>query len=122
MTTDFKALAARAAIDYSAEPEDVPVRGNAIASGDDAVDKACEDGILADLEWNEWAWCVVRCTAKLGSFTGTAYLGACSYKDRADFLAGGYAEQMAAEARDDLIEQLTDAQRLLGSAMQGGDR
>lgn len=31
-------------------PEDIPVRGNAISSGDDALDREVEDSILSDLE------------------------------------------------------------------------
>jgi hypothetical protein len=92
-------------------PEDIPVRGNALASGDDAEDKACEDEILARLDsGDQWAWCCVKVTATLEckapkyevdhssngpcyrmatdvSLVGVDYLGGCSYTDEKDFLA-----------------------------------
>jgi hypothetical protein len=42
------------------EQDDTPVRGNAMASGDDAADRECEDEILSRLEaGNVEAWCVL---------------------------------------------------------------
>lgn len=96
-------------------PEDMPVRGNAMASGDDAYDKAVEDEILADLEsGNEWAWCVVKVTAtgvfNGVKFHGVAYLGGVSCKSREDFETGDadYLEAMKADALADLCESLKD--------------
>ena len=83
-------------------PEDAPVRGNAMASGDDALDKEVEDQIIADLEWNEWAWCVVKVTCRYGRASGAQYLGGCSYKDESDFSSpDGYLPQMKAEAYEE---------------------
>lgn len=60
-------------------PEDVPVRGNVLASGDDALDKRDEDAILAKLDvGNTWAWCTVRVVATWNGFEGEAFLGCCS--------------------------------------------
>ena len=80
------------------------VRGNAMVSGDDDADKAVEDAILARLDDGDvWAWASVCVKATWGGFTGTDYLGGCSYKDEADFTApGGYYEDMKAAALDDL--------------------
>lgn len=81
-------------------PEDVPVRGNAMVSGDAAYDKKVEDKILRDLRSNPWAWCTAKVTAYAIADgvlleSDPEYLGACSYKSEADFKAGGYYDDMA---------------------------
>ena len=92
------------------EPEHIPVRGNAIASGDDELDAATEDKILADLEaGNVWAWCCVKVTAEWQGFKGTDYLGACSYESEEQFMdteEGFYLPDMRERALDDLNEKL----------------
>jgi len=86
-----------------ATPEDVPVRGNAMASGNDELDKRAEDEILARLEsGDEWAWCNVRVTCTDGISEGESWLGGCSYRNEEDFKAGGYYETMKAEALEDM--------------------
>lgn len=92
-------------------PEDTPVRGNAMNSGDADFDRECEDKILADLEGgNDWAWCCVRVTATydgIDCVVGMDYLNCCSYNDEEDFKApGGYYDQIKEEARDDLYWKL----------------
>lgn len=92
-------------MDYKIEatPEDIPVRGNTMASGDDEYDKRVEDEILARLESGDvWAWCSVRVTCADGETEGEAWLGGCSYKDEEDFKAGGYFDDMKAEALEDM--------------------
>jgi hypothetical protein len=97
----------------SCEPdEDLPVRGNAMASGDEAVDRAAEQAILAELNsGNVWAWCVVRVQVAWTAPSGREYvsddtLGACSYRDEADFRAGGYFDDMVAAALETLNSDL----------------
>lgn len=91
-------------------PEDMPVRGNAIASGDDDFDKKVEDELIERLDNGDlWAWCCVEVVAEYGGFTGSAYLGGCSYKDEQDFAAGGYNEDMKDEAREALEDELRKA-------------
>ena len=52
-------------ISLNAEPEPVPVRGNAMASGDDQLDQEVEDRILARLDAGDvWAWAAVTVTVK----------------------------------------------------------
>lgn len=73
---------------FHIEPEDIPVRGNAMASGDDAADRELEDEILARLDrGDDVAWCMAVVTATLEidgeTFKGTASLGACSYETEA---------------------------------------
>ena len=96
-------------------PEDIPVRGNAIVSGDDEYDREIEDKILADLEWNQWAWCCVQVTATFEGMTGNDYLSACSYRDEEDFKTGGYWEDMKAQAMGEIQEQLDAAVKALGN-------
>lgn len=74
---------------YELEPEYISVRGNAMASGDPAVDREAEDWVFAELEQgNDAAWASAHVRAVL-TFTvgddvirgqGDAYLGACSYR------------------------------------------
>ena len=88
-------------------PEDMPIRGNAIASGDDEYDKEVEDKLIAESEWNEWAWCMVKITAKYKGAKGTDYLGGCSYKNEKDFIQNsGYFEDMKQNAYAELLTEL----------------
>ncbi len=96
-------------------PDDMPVRGNAMASGDEAADRACEDEILARLaDGDEWAWCCVECRAEWGGFHSSAFLGGCCYRDEEEF-RGGPWEDMKAEALEGLEEML----RRAGSYFEG---
>src|SRR4051812_45365254 len=78
--------AEEAEFEVSPQPELVPVRGNALASGDDDEDRKYEEEILRRLgNGDPWASCVVVVTATWNGFAGRAALGGCSYRDRADF-------------------------------------
>ncbi len=90
------------------EPEDIPVEGNAMASGDDAVDKEAEQWVNDQLaNGNEWAWCHVILIAEWEGLEGRDTLGACSYKSREDFMQpGGYFDDMKAQAFADLQAQV----------------
>jgi hypothetical protein len=86
------------------EEEDIPVVGNALASEDDAQNKACEAEILERLRnGDQWAWCFVIVEARCGSFLGRAVLGGCSYKDEADFKADGCWADLKHEAIAELV-------------------
>lgn len=101
------------------EPDLIPVRGNAMASGDDAADRACEDEIIARLNRGDvWAWCVVTVSAHLDDFTGIAILGGCSYQDEADFKACGSYQDLVREAVDDLKADLEAAVTLGATAAE----
>lgn len=82
------------------EPEHIPVRGNAMASGDPQLDRELEDSIIERLETgDEWAWCYVVVTVSWGDFDASASIGACSYDDEADFCQpGGYFDDLVDEA------------------------
>lgn len=92
------------------EPEDMPLEGNAMASGDDAVDQECYRYIRTELaNGNDWAWCIVKVTATWQGFEGSDYLGGCSYTSEADFRqAGGYFDDMRAAALDALNERVAN--------------
>lgn len=97
--------------------DETPVKGNVLASGDDAKDRRAEDDVLARLDAGEvWAWASVTCRAVAhGSgkdciYDGRDHLGGSSYKDLAEFIApGGYWEDMKNTAKDELLRVLADA-------------
>lgn len=101
--------------------EDTPVRGNALASGDDAEDRKAEDSVLQALDrGNQWAWCCVRVRAVWRGFQGTDHLGCCSYADEEDFKRCGYFADMKAEALADLNRKLAcKAKRLAPLQIEG---
>jgi hypothetical protein len=94
-------------------PEDTPVQGNALASGDDALDKEMEDEILKRLDSDDtWAWAFVTVEACIGEFAEADSLGCCCYRDTADFLDDGYYSAMKAEALKELTATLAHACKL----------
>jgi len=116
MTDDIRKLI-ESDVDFELEclPEDMEVRGNAVASGDDAYDKKIEDKILSDLEQNKWVWCMVKVTAKWKGFEGTDHLGGCQYDDEADFEQGRDFQIMKEHALDDLNIVLATTDQKLSS-------
>lgn len=89
------------------EPEQESVRGNALASGDDAVDKECEDQILDRLrDGDDWAWAAVTVEARYHGLTGRDHLGCCTYRDEADFRESDYFTSMKVEALASLQKEI----------------
>jgi len=83
-------------------PEHEHPRG-LFCSGDEEWDRQTVAQILQDMEWNEWAWCVAKVTAKWGEFEASEYLGCCSYESKKDFMSpGGYYDDMKHEALREL--------------------
>ena len=78
-------------------PENIAVRGNALASGDDDEDRKEEDRILSELEWNQWAWCIVKVSIEYCGITEHEYLGGCCYESEKQFREDG--------SFDDLVEE-----------------
>jgi|SRR6185312_340027 len=111
-------IARRAEFTIEAEPEEIEVRGNAMASGDAAADKAVEDEILRRLDQGDvWAWASVTVRCTLEGFEGRDHLGCCSYKDEADFIQpGGYYDDMRVEAFCELLVAMADARKRLSLA------
>lgn len=87
---------------YACE-EEIPVRGNVIASGDDAADRAAEDEVLRKLEQDGLQhWFMAKVVvSKCGVELAEEYLGCCSYDSFADFLTeNGYHSDMVATAME----------------------
>ena len=84
-------------------PEYIPIHGN-VSAIDDETDARVEADIRRELaNGNEWAWCVVRVTARWADYEGHAYLGGCSYADEETFRhPDGYYPQLQAEALEEL--------------------
>lgn len=99
----------------SIEQEDIEVRGNAMASGDDTVDTAAENEIIERLDNGDvWAWFGATCTASITidgeTFEGKDHLGACCYTGLEEFIAeGGYWPDMRSEAKGALRLELQSA-------------
>lgn len=94
-------------------PEDIPIEGNAMASGDDEFDRGVARDIQRALDrGNQWAWCCVKVTATYHApngqtFRGSDYLGGCSYESEADFVrCNDYIVDMKKMALDDLNESI----------------
>ncbi len=94
-----------------AEPDDLPVRGNAMASGNDAFDREAEESIISRLEDGDvWAWAAVTVTVAWGVFAASDHLGACSYADEADFRQpGGYFDDMIDAALEQINSVVLEA-------------
>lgn len=95
-------------VELTADYDDLSVHGNAIASGDAALDEKVETEILERLERGDvWAWAHVRVTVSIDGFEGSDSLGACSYASEADFKQpGGYYRDMLWAALKDLSESI----------------
>ena len=93
-----------------AEQDHMPVRGNALASGDDEEDRKYEDEILTRLDSGDvWAWAAVTVEARYHGLVGVDHLGCCSYRDEADFRKpGDYFDDMKREALADLQRQIDE--------------
>ena len=91
-------------VSFEALPEDIRVRGNALASGDNELDKEAEDEIISRLESGDiYAWFTAKVTVrdKYGR-EASDYLGACCYEDEKDFKRGAYYLDMIKECLDQI--------------------
>jgi len=84
---------------FEALPEDTSVRGNALASGDDQLDKEVEDEIFARLESGDiYAWFTAKVTVRDDQGNEVSeYLGCCNYQDEEDFRNGSCYSEMVEE-------------------------
>jgi hypothetical protein len=117
---DRKRLAELAAVRVYVDVDSTPVRGNALASGDDPADRECEDSILERLENGDvWAWAYVEVRASYAGVDGADYLGCCSYEDEADFRRpGGYFDDMREEALEQLALELESILEDIGAVLE----
>jgi hypothetical protein len=93
-------------------PENIPVRGNIMASGDDQLDKEVEDEVLRRLEMGDvWAWCCVEIVAEYRGVKASTTLGGCSYLSEDDFIKnGGYYDDLVWEVTQDLRSKIGSLQ------------
>ena len=92
----------------TAFPEEIPVKGNAICSGDEAFDRGVESDIVKRLEMGDiWAWATVCVTGSWEGLTMNQYLGCCCYESEEDFRNNsGYFEEMVDQAITSLNTRL----------------
>jgi len=94
-------------IELEATQDDLCVRGNALASGDDEIDRACENEIIRRLDSGDvWAWASVEVKVTKGGLSESEYLGGCSYRDAKDFKRGGYYYDMVLTCLDRINSEL----------------
>jgi len=96
----------------TAEHEDCPITGQ-FDLGEPERDRELEREISARLDGGDvWAWFCAKVEVRWEGFTGTSYLGCCSYASEEDFRQNfrqsGYYEGMVREALDDLNCQIHD--------------
>ena len=91
--------------------DDLEVRGNASAWDDEAENEAYASEIIARLDDGDmWAWAQVTVEAEFMGVSGEDHLGACSYRNTADFCCeDGYYPDMKAQALDALLAQCNKA-------------
>lgn len=93
---------------------DVPIRGNAMVSGDSEYDRKVENEIIERLDSGDiYAWFDAKVTVSIEvngvEFEGYDILGACSYKSLEQFLeSGGYYDDMVQTALDNALSELRE--------------
>jgi hypothetical protein len=98
--------------DFDIEEEDLPVRGNAVHSGDPEVDRKIEDEILERLDRGDYeAWCIGVVTATVTvdgvRFASQATLGACSYNSEEEVRKACFEDHdLKTEAKEALKQTL----------------
>ena len=116
-----KLLASEVKFTLTAEQDDLPVRGNAMVSGDAAADKEVEDEIIARLDKGDiWAWASVKVTAEWNGYKGVNHLGACTCDNEQDFIVGNsdYYSDMCDNALDELNNELESAYNVLAQLIK----
>lgn len=109
MSTQTKTWKDQVVYEIEAEFDYIPIRGNALVSGDDELDRKVEDELIERVgNGDVWAWASVKVTASIPGIDleGVDYLGGCSYRDEEDFKQDGYYEDMKAQALEDLEKQI----------------
>lgn len=120
MKIDREKLKKLCEIRLLAEQDEMSVRGNAMASGDDAEDKRVEDEIIKRLDDGDiWAWAAVTVRAEYAGLVGEDHLGGCSYKDAAQFKEpGDYYDDMIDTAVEELAKALEHANTKIGNLVE----
>ena len=96
-------------VSIHAEHEDIPVRGNAMVSGDPEYDKKIENELIDDLEsGNIFAWCTAVVKARWAGFEGVDTLGAVSCFNEKGFRESVMEHGMIKSAVEDLVREIRD--------------
>lgn len=109
---DLRAIVARklsrlATVTLACMEEDTPIRGNVLASGDDALDRSAEHETERKLRaGNQWAWCTAVVTVAWNGIEACSALGCCSYASERAFRRCGYYQDLKREALDQLVDQV----------------
>ena len=92
----------------TAFPDEIPVKGNALCSGDEDFDRQVESEILNRLEQDDvWAWATVCVSAEWEALKENEYLGCCCYESEEDFRNNsGYFEEMVDQVITNLNKRL----------------
>ena len=98
----------QATIEIVIHPEELPIRGNLVFSGDGVLDTQLEDAVIEESEHNPWAWCVVEVKASWLGLQASTFLGCCSYRSESDFKVDGYIEAAEVRAGDNCPECATE--------------
>jgi hypothetical protein len=97
----------RMEVEVTCDVDDTPIRGNALASGDEIEDANQEQWVRDQLaNGNEWTWGFVTVTGTWRGRTASDSLGACSYHTKSDFLACGYYEDMCDNVARQIANQI----------------
>lgn len=103
----IEVLKSKAEIDIVVHPEDTPIEGNVLASGDEDEDRRAEQYVLDQLKnGNELAWCTIEVKASFEGINCSDYLGCCSYSSFKEFENGGYYSDMVDQAIDGLADEI----------------
>ena len=82
-------------VEIIATVDDIPIKGNAIASGNDDYDTQVENELIERLESGDvWAWACVEVKVSKWGHSESEFLGGCSYRGEFDFKTGGYYTEM----------------------------
>ncbi len=97
-------------VSVSAFPDETEIKGNALASGNDVLDRKAEDRIFRELDdGNIWAWCIINVELNYCGYNHVDHLGCCSYKDQQDFEnSSGYYDDMVAVGVDAIVDQIIE--------------
>ena len=93
---------------------DVPIRGNAMVSGNSKYDRKVENEIIERLDSGDiYAWFDAKVTVSIEvngiTFEGYDILGACSYTFLTQFLeSSGYYDDMVQTALDNALSELRE--------------
>ncbi len=115
----FKPLTeAEVEFSFSIETEDAAIEGNAMASGDDAIDEETNDWVRREIaRGNLAAWCYVVVKVEWNGYRAFDSLGCCSYRSEKELWAD-LRDTMKQEALDRLNESIQRSADILSERFE----